>query len=349
MFEESKLDWLKLPSRNYGELNERLQYGADRVVADFCGLKNVPKYFDGHWQHGWMAPYFNQDTDHVIAEKVFDKIKEPCFVARKDQENYLVKKGYISTAIGLPIAYTKPSFCQRKKNSLLVMPAHSNSYTKHKWKFEMYAEEINKIRDFFSEIVICIHEGCVKNNYWINEFSRYGFPIIIGADARDFNSLTRMRHLIEQFEYATTNAYGSCIAYAAAFGSKISIYGSFSEPSIDDFSTVFDLFSKKIWEETIYLQSERKTREELPELFIHPAGASERVDWGLKQIGYENIRSSKKLKQLFGWNLTERMRREAIKKFWQLEIAAAKHVPPTFKSLLKAWFSAIEKKVALDR
>jgi hypothetical protein len=189
----------------------------------------------------------------------------------------------------------------------------------------------------------------VGNNYWIGEFSRRGFPIVVGADASDRNSLTRIRYLMEKFEFVTTNAYGSCIAYAAAFGAKVSIYGSFSQPNVDDFSEIKHWHDNSFWERNVYLQSENKTREELPELFIHPAGARERVDWGLKQIGYENIRSPKKLKQLFGWNLTERMRREAVKKFWRLEIAIAKHVPPTFKSLLKSFLSALHKKPALDR
>jgi hypothetical protein len=334
MFEESKLDWLKLPPRNYGELNERLQYGADRVAADYCGLKNIPNYFDGHWQHGWMAPYFNQGVSHVIPEKVFDKNIEPCFVARKDQEEFLKNSGYISHAIGLPIAYTTPSQCVRKKGSLLVMPAHSNEYTQHRWKFEQYADEINSIKSHFSEVVVCVHKGCVANNYWISNFCRRGFPIIVGADAADRNSLTRMRHLMEQFEFVTTNAYGSCLAYGAAFGAKVSIYGSFSEPKLEDFSEIIHLYEKKIWDEAIYLQSENKTREELNDFFTHPALSKDQTAWGSRQIGCENIISPEELKKHFKWNRRDMLLQKTYKKFWLFEIELTKRTPRFIKNIL---------------
>ena len=344
MFEESQVDWLKLPARKYGKLNERLQYGADKVAAEYCGLKRIPNYFDGHWQHGWMASYFNCGISHVIPEKVFDKNIEPCFVARKDQEEFLKNSGYISHAIGLPIAYTTPSQCVRKKGSLLVMPAHSNEYTKHRWKFDQYADEINALKNNFLEIVICVHKGCLANNYWINEFASRGFPVIIGADAKDKNSLTRMRHLMEQFEFVTTNAYGSCIAYGAAFGAKVSIYGSFSEPKLEDFSEIIHLYEKKTWDEVIYLQSEIKTREELNEFFTHPVLAKERTGWGSWQIGSDNIISPTELKKYFMWTRREMLLRQIIKYFWLFEIEIAKRTPRSIKNILIYLWKIQERK-----
>ncbi len=334
MFKESQVDWLKLPAREYRKLNERLQYGADKVVAEYCGLKKIPNYFDGHWQHGWIAPYFNVHVSHVIPEKILNKSKEICFVARLDQEDFYKKNGYLSKAIGLPIAYTQPSGCVRKKGSLLVMPAHSNEYTKHRWKFEQYADEINSLKSHFSEIVVCVHKGCVANNYWINEFASRGFPVIIGADAKDKNSLTRMRHLMEQFEFVTTNAYGSCIAYGAAFGAKVSIYGSFSEPKLEDFSEIIHLYEKKPWDEVIYLQSEIKTREELNEFFTHPVLAKERTGWGSWQIGSDNVLSPSELRKYFMWNKRDMFLRHINKKFWLFEIEIAKRTPKSIKNFL---------------
>ena len=334
MFKESQVDWLKLPAREYRKLNERLQYGADKVVAEYCGLKRIPNYFDGHWQHGWIAPYFNVHFSHLIPEKILDKSKEVCFVARKDQEEFYKTNGYISKAIGLPIAYTQPSECSRKKGSLLVMPAHSNEYTKHRWKFEQYADEINSLKSHFSEIVVCVHKGCVVNNYWIGEFSSRGFPIIIGADAKDRNSLTRMRHLMEHFEFVTTNAYGSCIAYAAAFGAKVSIYGSFSQPNVDDFSEIKHCHDNFFWERNVYLQSENKTREELNDFFTHPVFAKDRTAWGSRQIGCENVISPQELKKHFMWTKRDMFLRHIKKNLCLFEIELAKRTPRFIKNFL---------------
>ena len=132
----------------------------------------------------------------------------------------------------------------------------------------------------------------------------------------------------------TTNAYGSCIAYAAAFGAKVSIYGSFSQPSLADFSEIIHSYDNSFWERNVYLQSENKTREELNDFFTHPALAKERTGWGSRQIGSDNVISPTKLRKYFMWNKREMLFRKIYKKFWLFEIEVAKQIPKSIKNFL---------------
>jgi len=345
MFSESVIEWLQIPDRQYGPLNERLQYGADKVASKYCRIKRTPDYFDGHWQHGWIASYFNVDVLNLFDEKIADKRRELCLVARKDQEELLNNNGYLSRAVGLPIAYTEPSGCKRRPRSLLVMPAHSNEYTKHRWKFDQYADEISLLREVFPDIVICCHKGCVSNGYWIHEFAKRGFPIVIGADAKDYNSLARMRCLMEQFEYVTTNAYGSCIAYAAAFGAKVSIYGTFAEPTLADFSEVLHWHDARFWETNVRLQSEQTTRKELSEFFTYPSNAQDKTDWGLQQIGADNVVSPHELRKCLLWTKPERFKRALSRYFWACELKVAERAPVSLKRLARRVIGKAQREI----
>jgi glycosyltransferase involved in cell wall biosynthesis len=95
--------------------------------------------------------------------------------------------------------------------------------------FMRYAEEIKSIASFFERVVVCVHPACRHNGLWVPEFSSLGFEIIYGAETHDANALPRMRALFEQFEVITTNGWGSQVAYALAFGAKVSIWGTMPE------------------------------------------------------------------------------------------------------------------------
>lgn len=336
MSQESNIPWLIVPPRVESPPNHRMQYGADLLAARHCGLRCPPPYFEGYWAHGWIASYFACDPRLIMGEIGNEKANVPYRVAREDEALYLKQHGYNARAIGLPIAYTQEPSVKRRPGSLLVMPAHSLEYTTHRWKFREYAEEIADIRSDFSEIVVCCHPSCAVKGYWIDEFARLGIPIIIGASATDSNALIRIRHLMEQFEYVTTNAYGSCVAYAAAFGAKVSIFGSYAEVKAEDFRDCM-LCQKNpgFAEENAQLCSEGVTRTHLGELFTHPAGAIERREWGLQQIGHDKILSGDEMRREFDWHWGRRAEKAAIRNFWSAEMKLMGLVPRTAKNFVQ--------------
>ncbi len=295
---------LVIPDRDYlGDTSISAHYyGASSEASYHCGLGRVPREIYGGWEHGWIPSHRMISPDYVAEELLADPRKEPTWVARKEHEDYLVAHGYQSKAIGLPIAYLPPGHYERIPGSLLVMPSHSLEYTKHRWRFEEYVEEIGRIRDRFHTVVICIHPSCIRNGYWVEEFARQGFPIIEGADARDLNSLERVRALMSQFEFVTTNSCSSLVAYAAAFGAKISIFGPYAEFELSDFEkAAFYLRRPGMAEKMIEISRETSIRQHMAEFFTDPDQAPERTIWGNEQIGMDNVVSPGELKRLFRW------------------------------------------------
>jgi FkbM family methyltransferase len=190
------------------------------------------------------------------------------------------------------------------------MPIHSVDYTRHNWRFAEYVESIKQIRSDFDEVVACVHPACVRKSYWIRDFQDAGIPVIIGADTTDLNSLTRIKALMSQFEFVTTNAYGSCIAYAAAFGAKVSIYGPFCERRFEEMED--DPFYKQnpgLLEKILPGLTPEALRSQFPWLFCHPRNAQERLQWGLDEIGQANRIPPREMKRCFGWTATAKARR----------------------------------------
>lgn len=341
-FTEACLEWLELPARDYAPWTAvSLQYGAGKVAAGYSHIRDIPTQIRGHWQHGWIAPHLAVDPAVVMDETVNNPSVEPCWVAREDQVEYLRVHGYRARAIGMPITYLQDRAYRRQQGSLLVMPAHSLEHTRHSWKFAEYANTIAGIRKEFNEVVICLHPACVKNCYWLNEFQDLGFPIIVGADANDRNSLERVKALMSQFEFVTTNSYGSLLAYGSAYGAKVSIYGPFCELKMEDHeNTHFYQENPGILEKVLPQLSEHAVKLAYPHLFCSPIEAQENIAWGLQEIGYSNRLSPSEMKQCFGWTRLsgpiERVKRKAY-------FLGCCILPKNFKDALKETMSPTVK------
>ena len=307
--------WPAVPPRDQiSYISNSLNYGAGKVCAAYAGLPKVPSEIRGCWTHGWAPEFFCKiDPEFAFGDKLSKGGLH--WVGTRCLESFLRDSGFHAKAIGLPIVYLPPATYERKPGSLLVMPAHSLGWTKHAWKFDDYARQIADLKSDFTDVRVCLHASCIKNGYWVKEFQQAGIPIIEGADALDANSLERMRALLSQFEYVTTNGFGSHIAYAAAFGAKLSVFGDFSSYEIEDFSDDYFYCSKPgMLRKVIGLCSEDNIRSELPEMFCHPTEAKQRTAWGLTQIGFENRISPREMRRCFGWEWHQRAYESAMKK-----------------------------------
>jgi len=287
---------------------ERCLYGAAALTASYCGLKKVPRHLRGYWQHGWIASYRLPlppalIVDHSVSPDGY------CWVARKDEEACLRAAGFRHvTAIGLPVVYLPPRPIRRRPDSLLVMPAHSLSYTTCSRKFDEYAESIAAIRDEFSEVVVCVHPSCWKHGYWVDAFRKRGFPVVVGASFKDRNALERVRHLLSSFEYVVANNLGSQLAYAAYFGAKPSIYGPYAAFREEDFNND-PVYRRNPGLLAIALKSvsEEELRRNHPWLFCHPREAEACVEWGRFEVGEANKISPRTMRSLFGWTVAGRL------------------------------------------
>lgn len=327
-------DWLELPPHDDAPWTAvSLQYGAGKVAAQYCGLARVPARIRGHWSHGWKPPHLLVDPVFVAGETIGGPGAELLWTGTEAEAVYLRANDYQARAIGLPIAYLPDRTYQRRPGTLLVMPAHSLEYTRHQWRFREYVEEIAAIRSEFETVVICIHPACIKNGYWIGDFKAHGFPIVEGAHPDDRNALERIRALTSQFEFVTTNSFGSLLAYSSAFGAKASIYGGFCEPHLADYEEdYFYTENPGVLEKVLPRLTEAATRAALPEFFCHPARAEERSAWGRQQIGRDIRLAPGELTRCFEWGRMTPWLRAARRR---LRSAAARCVPARLKHQIK--------------
>jgi FkbM family methyltransferase len=267
-------------------------------------------------------------------------ISAHCWVARVDEEAYLRSQGYNNVkAIGLPIIYTASCKVVRRPKSLLVMPAHSLDYTTLNSRFEEYAETIASIESQFSEVLICVHPSCWRNGYWVSAFRNRGLKVIKGAFLEDRNALDRMSKLFSVFEYVTTNGCGSHIAYAAYFGAKVSIYGSYVEYSAQEF-TIDPLYRENpyLLKPTIRANAEEVMRQHYGELFCHPMEAKQRLEWGQSEVGSANKITPEEMRCLFGWTVVGRCAHK-------VRSGMAQPVKHWAKLLLRPEYRRIEKEL----
>lgn len=214
------------------------QYGALHVAAAHAGMTMPERYaLSGFWQHGCDGPWYEFSPD-LLCNNTPNARQMPVFVAREEQADYLRAHGFAQArAIGLPIAYTAPSGVARLPRSLLVLPTHTlaGEQAPNREAFDRYASEIAAVAGEFERVVICVHPNCRKNGFWVQEFASRGFEIVDGAFNGDLQALARVRALFEQFECVTTNGWGSHVAYALAFGARVSIHGTQPTRTEEDF------------------------------------------------------------------------------------------------------------------
>ena len=297
------LSWLKLPliEIKKAETEVHMLYGANKIVEEYCKTRfKVNKIF-GEWVHGVSFPHHYIHPRALIGGN-YQNVKNTNWVVNKKCQEFLESSGFKAKAIGLPIIYLNPKKYIRKPNTILIMPSHSSYYVQQKNQSEVqqnkYILYLNKIICNYESSVACLHNYDFQNDLWKNEFNHLGVDIVIGAGTNDENALERIIALMSQFEYVTSNVMGSHIAYAAAFGAKVSISGPYhqynkkaflNEPLYSENPSLLDYFERE----------EEMMRENYPFLFVEPHKSKQQIDWGREMIGFNNKLSPKELKKLF--------------------------------------------------
>lgn len=278
------------------------QYGSLAIAAAHAGVTlEADHKLNAIWQHGCDGPWVDF-SPALLCNNAPDAKKLPVFVARREQAELLLAAGYSQArAIGLPIVYTQATGVARQPRSLLVMPTHTlaGEQPSDRAAFETYADEIKAVARDFARVTICIHPSCRQNGLWVKEFSSRGFEIVHGAQNTDRNALPRMRTLFEQYETVTTNGWGSHVAYALAFGAKVSIHGTQPRRTEADYlrdaTWAADPAALKQW---LSDDTARREREFLAPFLVPPAAAVANIECGRALIGWDNRLASTEMAQL---------------------------------------------------
>lgn len=301
---------IRIPERDYRHLGG--SYGDQHVAAQYCGVSNPPRSIIGEWQHGWIGPERNIHPEFVIGSdgRSYERREKSSFlVARQDQVDYLNATGYTRVyAVGLPILYVARPGVERIPGSLLVMPSHSLPETKEDWNADAYAGYIASIAPRFATLCACVHQSCIDKGNWINAFRNLGARIIEGAEENDQNSLLRMAFLFSQFEFVTSNAFGSHIAYASYFGCKVSVSGPRPRWKRSDYENLaFYKNAPKVLDIVDEWNSSDFWGRTYPQFLLDPWQAKPQEDWAAWQLGLQCRRTPVELRKLLGWNFAGRI------------------------------------------
>ena len=342
---------LVLPKRKIRKLKYKDgtdSYGALDVASKFLNIKKPRKKFKNFWQHGCQPPWWDECSFHSYGVKKHEV--ENFFVARKDQEVLLKKEGYQNVySIGLPFNYVETNIPIRIKNSLLVMPHHSLESVKleNEDKTTDYVNYINRFRDFFDLIVVCLHRGDIENGYWIYEFEKIGIKSIIGGDANDMNSLQRMKKIFLSFEFMTTPFWGSQIGYALYSGNKVSICGPKLKLNKKDLLLQNGgIFNEQMFSNINSSETNEKMKKFLENFYTEPHKGKAGIKLGAFLIGYDNILSKSELMKLFNWNksynLVKIYSKFELKSIYDdLEMFIKGLIPIKLKYILKKFFNKL--------
>ncbi len=276
------------------------QYGSSYIAADYCNTKHNKIKLNHHWLHGCNGPWENAHPFMYV--KSFPE-NHFILVARKDQENYLKNHGAKNVrAIGLPIAYLPETKCERIQNSILFMPTHLRPEEKYA-TIEMIQEYISyilKVKKSFDFAAICLHSHFFEFEEFMSEFRKSGIQLIKGANNQDRNALLRQKMIMEQFSVMSTNGWGSHVAYALAFGCKVSIEGPKIEKNKEETYKAPTKKGRKHLIEIMFSDEFIKQRETfLDKFYVSPENAVSDIELGQWLIGSDNKISPSEMKELF--------------------------------------------------
>lgn len=301
---------IRIPERDYRRLGG--SYGDQYVAAQYCGFYNPPHNINGEWQHGWLAPECNIHPEMTVGSdgRSYERRERSIFyVARQDQVDYLNSVGYTKVyAVGLPIIYVARPKVDRIPGSLLVMPRHSLPESKEDWDADEYATYIKSIAQRFSALCLCVHKSCIDKGTWVNTFKDLDIRIVEGADEGDQNSLIRMAFLFSQFEFVTSNAFGSHIAYASYFGCKVSVSGPRPQwRRSDSEESVFYRNAPAVLDIVDRWNTDDHWGKMYPQFPREPWEAIVQQEWAAWQLGEQHKKSPHELRRLLGWDTTGRI------------------------------------------
>ena len=314
-------------------------YGARSLLKTYLGLvsERLLKTPEIVWQHGWIPAVWNSDIDRIVGESGDTSyLQENTFlVGRHDQELALRSAGISNAyAIGLPFAYALKMDDKARNatpNSVLVVPALHGGYSPDN-PGHIDAEYISALSNELSEmnnhsvLMNCDDIAAGRNKEWeVN-----GFQVILGGCEPDSDSIPRLVKIFKSFDIFTTNDFGSPIAYAAASGCRVSVWGPQSSVDVVKMFLGGTLYRNRpdlalAGPKWFDIANEMLKQQRL---YRRPKEAKEAKEWGEREIGLDETKSPSALKPLIRSeyfrhkSVVDRLGLEPIKS----RFAAAKHL-----------------------
>jgi hypothetical protein len=272
-------------------------YGIGKIIRDYCGF---PYYLPlpVSVQHGWYYWAIKHDAIKHASENWYWS---------KDIEHKHSKAfNYIRTrTVGSPflyllelMRYTELPFNMRKGS--IVFPAHSASYIRAVFDYEVYANLLDQLPDIYKPITVCIYYLDIKSGV-AQPFIKKGFTVVSnGNSLYDEDFLLKFVNNAKDKRYALANDRTSALLYASAMGLRAYYYGPQVKHFVDNEKISEDIIRDENYN---YLLEEEKWKSH----FVFP-DFDEKIqrDYCFNILGKKNLLPRRKMKfllfrLLFNW------------------------------------------------
>jgi hypothetical protein len=280
-------------------------YGAIKVLSEYAQHDYQSMYPVAYWNHGASFPIDTKFANMLTLGIVRDR-ELPIWLHREEDSLFFRSARHVHS-IGQAYVYAH-EVRERQRGSVLIMPGHSIGPDRnlHPQLFSKYVEDVKQIYPPRENTYVCLNSNCLRNGYWVTEFTRAGYTLLSGSRTDDLNSYNRMKMLFGYFETVVSNVLGSHVVYAAADGCSVGIWGEqvFPDNSLD-MAACID-FNYRMWRDM--------SESEYPFLFTEPGSESINQDWGRSILGYQHKRKPLQIKGYLeeAYSYHKRTRRRSV-------------------------------------
>lgn len=312
------LDPKIIDSKPYPLRNEVDRFGFSWLVANSIGKQGDPPRALCNWVHGWK---WYDIVDHRLLAPANIAIRHKTIVVTNHrQKEELENFGFNSVVVGgLPYAYAynlMPNVeikglphISKERDTLVLLPKCGYDGGHSLKNFNEVLEYVFTSESLRYRSILCVFGGDLKIREVVEVITKCKIPFITGSDPYSRVDLYRINKIFKNFKYAITNTIGSHIPYLAAHGVRIKLIDPFNERDASSFmlsKTIRDFGSEYI----NYLEMVNTKDfflERYGSIISFDKFSDDLTDWGLSEIGYNNILNDENIIKVFGWSMTGKL------------------------------------------
>ena len=278
-----------------------MYYGHYQILKNYTN-SILPYKINGELQHGW-----HETNGMTCPPQLHSELQKAqrYYLWNARNIKHSIEDGYKDViALGAPFLYMEELKIDKQNNGgLILFPIHAQEYYSFKNPlivYKNYINELKKIKQQFKFITVSLYWHEYQNSKIISMFNDEGFKVItLGNRDENIDFLYKFRDAVIQHEYLSSDSFGSAIFYGLFLKRKTFLYGS---------SMFEDLDMPKIWNtekkfEKFSVYYDILFREKYPQLIWGNFNNKVHSDIGAKELGYENKKSKKELREIFEWKI----------------------------------------------
>jgi hypothetical protein len=281
------------------EVDNNLMYGHSALLRRYCRVTS-PMPIDGLLQHGWSI---GMPLPLCHPELGWMNRSTRLFLWHDRNVQACRELGYLETyTVGSPLLYLESPKNENKPEprSLLLFPAHSVDSEPYQEDgqtlFSRYLDEIEPMYREFSPVTVCLYYMEYDDPRIRRILNDRGLKTTtIGHRDHTPDFVSRLRDLILQHTYVSTNSFSTSLFYALFLRRRAFVHGQ--------------TFANRLWPGKVdLLTTHEKMKQLYPQLEWERFGDTTHEEIGAEEIGADNMRSPAEMRETFGWSHQRQMR-----------------------------------------